>query len=725
MSYISGKLKKTIFYNEDNGYLVALFRVKDTDDETLDDKINKTITVTGIFNEVHLDVNMKLYGKYIHNEKFGFQYTVDSIEIIKPTTKEAIIEFLSSSFIESCGEKTAQKLVDCYGEETLDKIKESKDNILSVGITPFRAEKIYNSMLNYDKSSDSILKLQNLGFSMDECSKIYNKFKNRINDIFGDYFYDIKEVVDFNKVDNIYLANYKKDSDIRINACFIETLSELSFMNGDTYYFKEEIQNVLANKFKIYLDDDKFEEVCHDLIEMDEIIKVGERYYLKDYYDKEIKIARNLKYISDKKIKKIKDLDEKLDALEKEIKITYNEEQRKAIVSSLNNNISIISGGPGTGKTTIINAIVKLYISEYRIAPLDVTEDIALLAPTGRASKRLSFSTGLSASTIHRYLKWYKDSNDFYYNEYNKTHQRLVIVDEVSMIDVDLFYALLNGINSSVKLILVGDVFQLPSVGPGLILNDLINSDYFNYVPLKEIYRQSSNSYIPYLAKEIKNVDLSEDFLNKRDDYLFLKVTKDQIKSSIEQVIAIARKKGITEKNMQVLAPVYKGENGIDNLNYILQNIYNPSKRGKNELTFMDVIYREGDKVLQLVNDIDNNVFNGDIGYITDINKKGIEVDFEGNVVTYQRKDLIKIKHAYAITIHKSQGSEFDHVVMPICSSYYHMLYNKLIYTGVSRAKKSLTIIGEVNSFVNAVKNNYSSTRKTSLKEKLDEVYNE
>ena len=351
-------------------------------------------------------------------------------------------------------------------------------------------------------------------------------------------------------------------------------------------------------------------------------------------------------------------------------------------------------------------------------------ETIALLAPTGRASKKMASSTSLPAYTIHRYLKWYKDSNDFFYNEYNKTNHRLIIVDEVSMIDIDLFNALLNGISPGVKLILVGDTFQLPSVGPGLVLDDIISSDYFNYVPLNQIYRQSDNSYIPYLAKEIKNNDLSEEFLNKRDDYSFFQTKSNQIKGAIEQIIKISLEKGIDERHMQVLAPMYKGENGIDNLNVVLQNIYNPVSDKKEEINYGDVIYRVGDKVLQLVNDLDNNVFNGDIGYIEAINGKTVSIDFEGNRVEYEKKNLKQIKHAYAITIHKSQGSEFEHVIMPISNSYYKMLYNKLIYTGVSRAKKTLTIVGDPYSFVRAVGNNYSANRKTSLKTKIIEVYN-
>lgn len=725
MNYIKGKLKKIIYHNNDNGYVVALFRIKETNDQELSDKVNKTITITGTFTEASLDVLMILYGSFKINDRFGPQYVVERFEKVMPSTKEAILEFLASSFIEGCGERTAKKIVDHFGENTLEKIKEDKNNLLEIeGITSNRAEKIYNSVLNYNKSSDSIIKLQNLGFTIEECGRIYNKFSDKIDAIFGDDFYDLKEIIDFQKLDNIYINNYGDQTDVRIYACIKESMNILSHTEGDTFYYKEEIVSTLNKNFNIILEEEIFDEKIADLIKKKDVIKLDRRYYLKDYYDKETNIAEKLKIIESYETKGVNKIDEKLTNLEKRIGISYNDDQKKAIKSALKNNITIISGGPGTGKTTIINAIVQLYIEENKLAPMDILETIALLAPTGRASKKMAMSTHLPAYTIHRYLKWYKDSNDFFYNEHNKTHHRLIIVDEVSMIDIDLFNGLLNGISPNIKLILVGDIFQLPSVGPGLILNDLINSDYFNFVPLNQIYRQSNNSYIPFLAKEIKNVDLSEEFLNKKDDYSFFPVNSTQIKGMIEQVIKISLTKNIDEKAMQILAPMYKGENGIDNLNMTLQKIYNPPSRTKNEITYGDVIYREQDKVLQLVNDLDNNVFNGDIGYIDSINGNNITIDFEGNKVVYTKKNLGQIKHAYAITIHKSQGSEFEHVIMPICKSYYKMLYNKLIYTGVSRAKKSLTIIGDVTSFINAVKNNYSMYRKTSLKDRIIEVYN-
>ena len=725
MNYIKGKLKKIIFHNNDSGYVVALFRIKETNDATMQDKVNKSITVTGIFTEVNIDINMTLYGEYQKNEKFGMQYVVASYEIDVPTTKDAIIEFLASSFIDGCGERTAKKIVEHFKEQTLDKIKENKDNLLEIeGMTAIRAAKIYNSLINYNKSSEAILEFQNLGFSIEECSKIYNKFKDRIDEVLKDSFYDLKEIIDFKKLDNIFIRNFGSNNKIRILACILESMQIISNSSGDTYYYREEISNALNKEFNIILGDEVFESVLNELAESNKIVFKDRKIYLEKYYTAEENVAKSLKKIDSHSIQKIADLMDKLVNLEKRIGIDYNADQEKAITSALNNNITIISGGPGTGKTTIINAITKLYIENNKLGPQDILENIALLAPTGRASKKLATSTSLPAYTIHRYLKWYKDSNDFFYNEYNKTNHKLIIVDEVSMIDIDLFNALLKGISSNVKLILVGDTFQLPSVGPGLVLDDLISSEYFNFVPLNQIYRQSDNSYIPYLAKDIKNKEISEEILTKKDDYAFFQVNSNKIKEMIEQIIKISVKKKISEKNMQILAPMYKGENGIDNLNVALQNIYNPASIRKNEINYMDVIYRENDKVLQLVNDLDKNVFNGDIGYIKSIVGNTITIDFEGNIVVYQKKDLKQIKHAYAITIHKSQGSEFEHVIMPISTSYYKMLYNKLIYTGVSRAKKSLTIVGDAQAFARAINNDYSRNRKTTLKDKIIEVYN-
>ena len=430
-------------------------------------------------------------------------------------------------------------------------------------------------------------------------------------------------------------------------------------------------------------------------------------------------IAKHLLKISNRDAKRIEDIDERIEKFSESNNVVYNTDQIRAIKTSLEKNITIITGGPGTGKTTIVKAIAGLYIDMHPISERVALSELVLLAPTGRAAKRMSDVTGLPASTIHRYLKWDKNTGRFEYNEYNKHTEKLLIIDEVSMIDTELFDALLKGIDENARLVIVGDDNQLPSVGPGLILTDLINSECFNHIPLKEIYRQSAGSSIPYLCQSIKNHDLTEDSISRKEDFAFLPVDNHLVKDTVKEICKISKKRGIDENNIQILAPMYKGENGIDNLNIILQELFNPKDDRKNEIRIGDVTYREGDKVLQLVNDPDNNIYNGDIGYISSINPQNkdelLMVNFYGNGVFYKREDLINLKHAYAITIHKSQGSEFDHVIMPITMNYGRMLYNKLLYTGISRAKKSLTLLGNARAFYMGTNNDYSLNRKTDL----------
>ena len=499
---------------------------------------------------------------------------------------------------------------------------------------------------------------------------------------------------------------------------------------GDAYYYLDEIKGCLKKEFQIILDEEELLKYLEELKKSGDVFFENDAIYLKKYYDIELDIAHILRRMSRYPKKSIKGLKNKLTYLEDMLEVKYNKDQETAILTALENPISIISGGPGTGKTTIVNAITKLFIEVYKLSPIEVTSQIALLAPTGRAAKKLSLSTHLPASTIHRFLKWNKDTNNFQINEYNKNYQKLIIVDETSMIDEYLFVSLLKGIPESSQIVFVGDTFQLPSVGAGLILNDLVTSQLFPYTSLDMIYRQSENSYIPILAKEIKEKNLSESFLEKKDDYNFLPCEAKNLKEMIRQIILRSQSKGLKVEDVQILAPMYKGENGIDNLNALLQELFNPHDETKKELKYFDVVYREKDKVLQLINNPDCNVYNGDIGYIDSIKEVDnpykhteVEIDFDGNKVIYKTEDLQSIKHAYAMTIHKSQGSEFPHVILPITKNYYKMLYNKLIYTGVSRAKKSLVIIGEKEAFMMSVYNDEASNRKTGLKEKLMYIF--
>ncbi len=720
-NYIKGKFKQIIFQNTANNYLVGLFKVKETDNPYLHDKINKTITVSGIIPNLKIEAPYILSGKYENHPKYSWQFSFTSYELEKPTTKSAIIEFLSSSLVDGCGEATAKKIVDLYGEKSLEMIKSDVNNLYAIkGITPVKAMKIYTSIMNYEKNDQIILKLTQMGFSLEDASKILNKHACDMEAILEGNLYLLKDLFEFKKIDDIYITTFPKDSRLRCKECLLNSMMQISFNEGSTYYLEDEIYRALNVLFNLNIPSDLYHELLSELIKEDQIVKVGDHYYLSKYYEEENLIAFYLALISKGKISPITKIDEKIAAIEEKLKLTYNDEQKNAIKSSLKNNISIITGGPGTGKTTIIKAIVQIYIDALRLSKLDIPSQIALLAPTGRASKKLSLSTGLGAYTIHRFLKWHKDDDSFEYNEENKLPHKLIIVDETSMLDVTLMKSLLAALNPNVRLVLVGDIYQLPSVGPGLVLQDLINSDLFTFNPLNIIYRQSENSYIPFLAKDIKLQNIDDDFLYKRDDYNFLPCTEEEILAKVMASVKYALSKGINEDNMQILAPMYKGVNGIDNLNSHLQNLYNPESDDKIEVKYGDKIYREHDKVLQLLNDSDKQVFNGDIGKITAIftnsqKKLIIQINFDGNVVEYEKKDLKNITHAYAITVHKSQGSEFEHVLLPISKSYYIMLYNKLLYTAVSRAKKSLTIIGDPNAFSKGIQNNYASTRKTSL----------
>lgn len=730
MSNIRGKIKNVIYNNEANGYLVAIFRISSVSGNIKESYVKKSVTIAGNFAEYKLETLMELTGEFIHHERYGEQFKCDSYNYVMPEENDDIKDFLQSSFIKGCGKKTAENIVKLYGNKSLEIIKENKYALDNVeGMTELKREKIYNSLINYSKSSDLILKLKNLGFSIEEAGRIYNKHKVDLEEIIEHNIYLLNDLVEFKRLDLIFLNSGKEKLDaVRVKACILETMRMISLNNGDIYYAKEDVYSVLSKLFNILISYELYLEYLEELGKDNLVIIDEQRCYLEENYRDELLIADMLKSIDNKNNNNY-DYDEKIAKLEKNLNITYNDCQKKAITSALNNNITIISGGPGTGKTTIINAIVKLYVEEKKLSSLDIIEQIALLAPTGRAAKKMSTSTNIPASTIHRYLKWNKETNDFQVNEYNKNFQKLIIIDEVSMIDAHLFASLLKGLNSYIKLILVGDINQLPSVGPGLILHDLINSDLFNYVPLNLIYRQSENSYIPYLAREIKNKELSEEFTTKKDDYNFIIKDKDNITETIRQIILAGINKGYNENNLQILAPKYKGENGIDILNKVLCDIFNPDK-GQRVINYGEIIYKEGDKVLQLVNDADNNVFNGDIGYIKSIatignpyKKDVVLIDFDGNIVEYQKKDLKNIRHAYAITIHKSQGSEFDHVIMPISFNYGAMLYNKILYTGVSRAKKSLILIGEPNAFYKGIINEYGDLRKTSLQERLIDVF--
>lgn len=720
MEYIKGKFKRTIYESSaGNGYKVGLFRVKEASDSLNEVLSNHTVTFTGYFYDLVIDENYIFQGSYIENAKYGYQFQVSSYEHVQPEGKDAVIDFLSSSLVKGCGEKTATEIVNLLGDDALNKIKEDKSCLMLVPkMTEKKMESIYNSVMKYENSDEIIIYLTKLGFTMKDAMKLLNSYGLSIKSVIEENVYTLSEDVDFKTLDKVFFNLHDSTDENRTDACIIEAMKQLSFDAGDTYSYEDEIREKLSS-FDIVLSSEEFDEYMKKLMKRKEVRIENDMYFLYGNFKMELSIADALFEINSRPTNKIPSLDDHIKKFSDSHNVTYNDDQKRAIATALEENVTIITGGPGTGKTTIVRAIAGLFIDMHPYSEKQALEEIALLAPTGRAAKRLSDLTGLPAMTIHRYLKWDKTTGKFEYNEYNKHYQKLIIVDETSMIDTETFYALLKGIDHSVRLVIVGDDNQLPSVGPGLILTDLITSELFNHVPLHEIYRQSIGSSIPYLCLNIKNHELEEESISRKEDFSFLNVDNHMVKDTIKSICKLSIKKGIDVNNIQILAPMYKGENGIDNLNAILQELFNPSSKEKGEIKIGDVTYRVGDKVLQLINDPDNNIYNGDIGYVVETNPsskdKVLIVNFYGNAVFYKREDIINLKHAYAITIHKSQGSEFDHVIMPITMNYGRMLYNKLLYTGISRAKKSLTLLGNPQAFYMGVNNDYSLNRKTNL----------
>ena len=732
--FIKGVFKKTI-YKSDRGYIIGLFKVKDTNSEELKDYINKSLTFTGYFHELNEEEKYTFYGEGVEHPKYGFQFSVTEYEKSKPEDKEGLVEFLSSDLFPGIGEKMAESIVDVLGLDALNKILEDPAVLnLVPKLTSKKMELIYNNLLKYNESSAIIIYLTELGFSMKDAMNIYNFYKKITKDIIESNIYSILDNIEeiaFTKVDEIAVKEgINLDDKNRVKATIIYIMKNLIYSNGDTYLEYGDIIKNVELYLKIELNTSYFDDCLFELEKDNKIIKYNEHYYLSSIWKSEDYVANKIVKLSLMEPKNYPKLDNKLLNLEKELNIVYNDKQKEAIKKALTNSISIITGGPGTGKTTIIKAIVELYTELNKLSYENAMKEIALLAPTGRASKRMTESTNLQASTIHRFLKWNKETNKFAVDEFNPDKSKFIIIDEMSMLDISLLDSLFKGLTNNIQVVLVGDYNQLPSVGPGQVLKDLIESEVIDTVHLDLLYRQDENSYINTLAIEIKNNDLAETFMETKSDYTFLECSSSMIKESLKKICKQVIDKGYDYKKLQLMAPMYHGENGIDNLNKELQNIFNPSSNDKDELIVGDVTFRENDKILQLVNMPEENVFNGDIGIIKRIvysnisksKKNEIHVDFDGNIVKYTPKDFNKFKHGYIISIHKSQGSEFDIVVLPVCNNYRRMLYRKLIYTAVTRAKRKLIIIGEPQAFVYAVNNDNEYIRKTSLLDRINNI---
>jgi len=721
MEEIKGIFKRRIF-SSDTGYVVGLFRVKEA--SVSKNMEQKTVTFVGYFHELTEEDTYVFHGEFIEHEKYGSQFRVDQYEKPLPDTKDSIVEFLSSGLFKGIGEKKAQKIVDVLGDKTLEIILENPDNLLLIPtITQKQVNMLHDKLVEYQASYEIVLKLNDFGFSTKDSMLIYNFYKERTLEVANENIYQIyyDEIkIPFKKLDMIARNSGVESGNLRrLEAIILYAVREVCNTLGHSYLTKEEVYQYAVRAFGGRVDVSLFEEALSSLLMKTYLVLEDEKYYLKDMYEAENNIVQRICYLTRKQDTISKNLELKIGQLESFFDIFYNEEQRKAITSAYQKNFLVITGGPGTGKTTIIKGIVNLYREMNRYRMDELSEKIALLAPTGRASKRISEFSQVPASTIHRFLKWNKDNNRFQVNERNKSDVEIVIVDEASMVDAYLFDSLLRGLKVDTKIILVGDDNQLPSVGPGQVLKDIIESGVCNVIQLKELYRQSQESSIIRLAYDINQDQINTNILNQNDAF-FISCPPSLVKQKILEI----SKDYLDEdyKKFQVLAPMYRGKNGIDEINLGMQELFNPKSPKKNEIVINDVVFRVQDKVIQLTNMPDDNVFNGDIGIIESIQnapKKEVVIDFDGNEVTYHASDFNNFKHAYSISIHKSQGSEFDTVIIPLVKEYGKMLYRKLIYTGVTRAKKCIYLVGDIDSLKIAAHNNDAESRKTTIASKL------
>ena len=723
-NYILGSIRKIIFESNNSSYKVGLFKVKETNDPDAQIYINKIIGFTGNFNEIDENVDYILYGKMYDHPKYGIQFNAESYEISIPSDTDSLILYLSSGMFKGIGSKTAKKIVEMFGSDTVDIIKNNYELLSNVsGMTMKKALMMHEKLIDNEVNQDLILKLNGYGFSTKEAINLTTIYGYDLINIIENDIYELSEYVSFDKIDLIFLKNNDELSSNRIKALIKHNISLMCYETGDTLVYKEELFIKMKRCFKSNFTSDIFIAHLNELISESEIIEVDDFICLYEFYDTENNILgriRNINNIKDQ-VNEEK-LSEFIKSYEKRNKIVFNKEQIEAIKGAIKNNFFIITGGPGTGKTTIIKAIVELLESVKK--NLNWEDKITLLAPTGRAAKRMMEAVNFPASTIHRFLKWNKDNNTFGVNEYNKVKTEIVIIDEASMVDTYLMDSLLRGLYYDTKIILVGDFNQLPSVGPGEILKDLILSNKFKVIELNELYRQKENSNIITFAYNINNGIYDNSIYNISDDLTYISADSYNLYEKFSELCFAY--KDYNYNDLIILAPMYKTVNGIDNLNEIARSIFNP-KNNQNEIVIGDTKYLEGDKVIELVNMPDDSIYNGDIGIIESIDReKGeIYIDFDGNLVKYNKSNFMNFRLGYVTSIHKSQGSEYKVVIIIMLNEYSRMLYRKLLYTGVTRAKKNLYILGEESAIRKAINSNEIHKRCTTLLDMVNKMYEE
>lgn len=705
MIKIRAVIEHITYQNSENGYSILKGKVKDHND---------LVTLVGTMLEVPVGSVLLCEGDWKIDRKYGKQFIVQSFEEVMPATVYGIEKYLGSGLVKGIGPKFAQLIVRQFGTDTIEVIETDIERLYEVpGIGKKRVEKIRESWEKQKDIKNVMLFLQGYGVSTAYAAKIYRCYGKESIDKVNENPYRLADDIwgiGFKTADGI--ANkmgYEKNDLRRCKSGLTYTLSQLS---DEGHVYAEQEQLLKSAMELLEADQDPIVQAMKEMVETEQLIMDGDVIYLPPFYYAEICTANNLKGLMNCMGKKAAPIQPNMEAITLQTGIEYDEVQVAAIRQAVNSKVMVLTGGPGTGKTTTTQGIIA--------ALKTMGYSILLAAPTGRAAKRMSEATGMEAKTIHRLLE-YNPADGYKRNDENPLEGDVLIVDECSMIDILLMNNLVKALPETMHLILVGDIDQLPSVGAGNVLRDIIDSERVPVVRLTRIFRQAQTSRIVMSAHAINEGKFPDISNGKDTDFFFIKNDDaDAVATAIVDLVKNRLPKGyhMPLSKIQVLTPMQRGVVGSANLNLILQEALNPTKEG---LSRGGYNFRKGDRVMQIRNNYDKEVFNGDLGYIESVNQEDrtLMVNFEERLVEYEVSELDELSLAYATTIHKAQGSEYPIVVMPVLMKHYVMLQRNLIYTGITRAKKVCVLIGSTKALAYAIHNLTVSNRNTKLKERL------
>ena len=712
-----------IFRSEATSFSVGRFSLYELEE--------RSMIVTGYYPMPEKDILYRCFGEYVEHPKYGMQFKTERMERVLASDEDSLVRFLSGPLFPGIGKKFAQTMYNVLGETLIDQIKQDPSVL---DLVPKMNDKKKKSILEGIAASENQLEktvafLSSHGLGIRNIMRLDRIYGKKALSVITENPYRMIDEVDgigFITADKLAMSlGFSEENPVRIEACLVSLVMELCMASGDSYVDYERIRPALEKRLGFAVEG--FDEILFSALSRGLLEHEEGRIYHHSQINAEKAIALFSATFPLVPMEPY-DMNEYLNELtlfQTSLAIEYDKKQIDAINSFLDYDLSILTGGPGTGKTTVVRGMVNLFRELYP------NHQIACCAPTGRAAKRLAELTKVECQTIHSLLKWDLESNTFGMNEENPLNVDCLIIDEFSMVDAYLFAALCKASSNVKKIVIIGDEDQLPSVGPGCVLKDLIDSELFPVTRLKTIFRQKEGSDVTALAHAIQKRDV--DSLRFSGDVAFFECSQYDVKDLCIKIVQSALDKGYNLSDIQLLACKYSGVAGIDRLNAALQECFNPHDPSLHEWKSGHRIFRENDKILQLKNQVDDGVYNGDIGLLVEVipssedfqNQSRLIVDFDGVFAEYTSENLSNITHAYCISVHKSQGSEYPIVILPIVNEATFMLQRRLIYTAVSRAKKSLVLLGNKELFVKAVLKEEKQLRNTTLKMRMLKMNNE